>query len=76
MIKAEELDIIDEALAYFKANIFFKNFEIKSDADRTLIYITLYISECLRVLLKVKSIFWVLLLVKIILQKLLIIEPK
>jgi actin related protein 2/3 complex, subunit 3 len=57
LIKAEELDIIDEALAYFKANIFFKNFEIKSDADRTLIYITLYISECLRVLLKVKSIF-------------------
>ena len=27
--KANEIDIIDEALAYFKANIFFKNFEIK-----------------------------------------------
>ena len=48
----EEIDIIDEALVYFKANIFFKSFEIKSDADRTLIYITLYISECLRTLLK------------------------
>lgn len=51
--EADEIDIIDEALTYFKANIFFKSFEIKSDADRTLIYITLYISECLRVLLKV-----------------------
>lgn len=29
LISAEEVDIIDEALAYFKANIFFKNFEIK-----------------------------------------------
>jgi actin related protein 2/3 complex subunit 3 len=26
---AEEIDIIDEALVYFKANIFFKSFEIK-----------------------------------------------
>lgn len=48
----EEIDIIDEAITYFKANIFFKNFEIKSEADRTLIYITLYISECLRTMLK------------------------
>ena len=27
--KAEEIDIIDEALVYFKSNIFFKSFEIK-----------------------------------------------
>ncbi|EJW78165.1 hypothetical protein WUBG_10927 [Wuchereria bancrofti] len=46
-------DIIDEALAYFKPNIFFREFEIKSPADRTLIYLTLYISECLRKLQKV-----------------------
>lgn len=26
---AGEIDIIDEAIQYFKANIFFKNFEIK-----------------------------------------------
>ncbi|EJW77230.1 hypothetical protein WUBG_11861, partial [Wuchereria bancrofti] len=45
-------DIIDEALAYFKPNIFFREFEIKSPADRTLIYLTLYISECLRKLQK------------------------
>ncbi|CAD6197385.1 unnamed protein product [Caenorhabditis auriculariae] len=43
-----EEDIIDEALAYFKPNIFFREFEIKGPADRTLIYLTFYITECLR----------------------------
>merc|ERR1711976_1076495 len=47
-----DYDIIDEAIYYFKANIFFRNYEIKSEADRTLIYITLYISECLKKLQK------------------------
>lgn len=73
-----ELDIIDEALNYFKANVFFRFYEIKvtkykfcnyilkiiyilqyllflplqSDADRVLIYLTLYISECLKRLQK------------------------
>lgn len=31
----------------FKANILFRNFEVKSNADRSLIYLTLYISKCL-----------------------------
>lgn len=86
-----ELDIIDEALNYFKANVFFRFYEIKvtftwiillfnytikimfmkniaflpqhnlkwvfsiafqSDADRVLIYLTLYVSECLKRLQK------------------------
>ena len=46
-------DIIEEAIYYFKANIFFKNYEIKGDADRVLIYLTLYISECLKKLQRV-----------------------
>lgn len=46
-------DVIDETIGYFRANIFFRNYEIKSDSDRTLIYITLYISECLKKLQKV-----------------------
>ncbi len=29
LIAAEEQDIIDEALYYFKANVFFKSFEVK-----------------------------------------------
>merc|ERR1711976_967677 len=50
-----DFDIIDEALHYFKANVFFRNYEIKSEADRTLIYITLYITECLKKLQKCQS---------------------
>lgn len=50
-----DFDIIDEAIYYFKANIFFRTYEIKSEADRTLIYITLYISECLKKLQKCGS---------------------
>lgn len=43
-----DTDIIDEALYYFKANVFFRTYEIKSEADRLLIYITLYVTECLK----------------------------
>ena len=42
-----EMDVIDEALHYFKANVFFRTYEIKSDADRVLIYVTLYIQVSL-----------------------------
>uniref|UniRef100_A0A1I7UPE4 Actin-related protein 2/3 complex subunit 3 n=1 Tax=Caenorhabditis tropicalis TaxID=1561998 RepID=A0A1I7UPE4_9PELO len=48
----KQLDIIDEALNYFKPNIFFREFEIKGPADRTLIYLIFYITECLRKLQK------------------------
>ncbi|KAL3080304.1 hypothetical protein niasHS_012409 [Heterodera schachtii] len=47
-----EEDVIDEALTLFKANVFFRNFEIKGPADRTLIYLFLYITECLKKLQK------------------------
>ncbi|CAI4220605.1 unnamed protein product, partial [Auanema sp. JU1783] len=46
--KTDGEDIIDEALVYFKPNIFFREFEIKNPSDRTLIYLTFYITECLR----------------------------
>lgn len=45
---AADMDIIDESLYYFKANVFFRTYEIKSESDRLLIYITLYITECLK----------------------------
>ncbi|XP_068154923.1 actin-related protein 2/3 complex subunit 3 [Drosophila tropicalis] len=41
-------DIIDESLYYFKANVFFRTYEVKSEVDRVLIYVTLYIIECLK----------------------------
>ncbi|KAK1788456.1 hypothetical protein P4O66_016884 [Electrophorus voltai] len=53
--ETKDQDIIDEAIYYFKANVFFKNYEIKNEADRTLIYVTLYISECLKKLQKCSS---------------------
>lgn len=50
-----ELDIIDEALLYFKPNVFFKSYEIQSDADRVIIYLTLFIIDCLKRLQKCTS---------------------
>lgn len=38
----DEEDIIDETLNFFRANVFFRNFDVKGKADRTLIYLTLY----------------------------------
>ncbi|VCX38461.1 unnamed protein product [Gulo gulo] len=50
------IGIVDEAIYYFKANVFFKNYEIKKEANRTLIYIILYtFVECLKNLQKCNS---------------------
>ncbi|KAJ1913956.1 subunit of the Arp2/3 complex [Mycoemilia scoparia] len=40
-------DAVDEALRLFRPNCFFKNFEIKDDGDRLLVYLILFISQCL-----------------------------
>ncbi|KAK6464867.1 actin-related protein 2/3 complex subunit 3 [Scheffersomyces coipomensis] len=48
----QEYDIIEETLDLFRANSFFKNFEIKSSSDRLLIYGILFISDCLNKLTK------------------------
>ncbi|KDQ64366.1 hypothetical protein JAAARDRAFT_187701 [Jaapia argillacea MUCL 33604] len=42
-----EADIIDETLDLFRANSLFRNFEIKGPADRLLIVLILFISDCL-----------------------------
>ncbi|CAH8867856.1 unnamed protein product [Trichobilharzia szidati] len=47
-----EKDIIDEALYLFKSLIFFRQYKLKSEADRVLVYLVLYILECLRKLQK------------------------
>ena len=47
-----DIDILDEALHFFKANVFFRNYEVKNESDRLLIYMTLYITECLKKLQK------------------------
>jgi actin related protein 2/3 complex subunit 3 len=43
----DSYDPLDEILALFRANTFFRNFEIKGPADRVLIYGILYVSEVL-----------------------------
>ncbi|KAI9774812.1 MAG: subunit of the Arp2/3 complex [Geoglossum simile] len=44
---SESYDPLDEVLLLFRANTFFRNFEIKGPADRLLIYGILFVSECL-----------------------------
>lgn len=40
-------DIVEESIDLFRANSLFRNFEIKGGADRLLIYLILFISDCL-----------------------------
>lgn len=40
-------DIITESLELFRANSLFRNFEIKGPADRVLIYLILFVGDCL-----------------------------
>jgi hypothetical protein len=46
-IDASAEDIIDEAISLFRANCFFRNYEIQGNGDRVLIYLILFVSECL-----------------------------
>eukprot|EP00933_Yihiella_yeosuensis_P055198 TRINITY_DN53909_c0_g1_i1.p1 TRINITY_DN53909_c0_g1~~TRINITY_DN53909_c0_g1_i1.p1 ORF type:complete len:176 (-),score=41.07 TRINITY_DN53909_c0_g1_i1:78-605(-) len=45
----QALDIVDEALRNFRWNILFKNFEVLGNADRVLVYLTLWTQKCLSV---------------------------
>jgi len=45
--ESESYDSLDEVLSLFRANTFFRNFEIQGPADRLLIYGILWVSECL-----------------------------
>ncbi|XAR66847.1 hypothetical protein NMG60_11013202 [Bertholletia excelsa] len=44
----DRTDIVDEAITFFRANVFFRNFDIKSNADKLLIYLTFYINVALK----------------------------
>ena len=50
-----ELDIIDEALNFFRANVFFSTFDFQGAADRTLVMLTVFISECIIKAARTKS---------------------
>ena len=38
---------MDETLHYFRANVLFRNFDVRGGADRTLAYLTLFAVQCL-----------------------------
>jgi hypothetical protein len=40
-------DIIDDTLNYFRANVLFRNFDVRGGSDRTLIYLTMFTVFCL-----------------------------
>ena len=40
---------------YFRANVLFRNFEVKGGADKTLIYLTLHAVQCLVKLEKIED---------------------
>ncbi|KAK3312790.1 ARP2/3 complex ARPC3 subunit [Apodospora peruviana] len=44
---SESYDILDEVLRLFRANTFFRNFEIQGPADRLLVYGIWFVSDCL-----------------------------
>ncbi|AQK70315.1 Actin-related protein 2/3 complex subunit 3 [Zea mays] len=44
----DKADIVDEAITFFRANVFFKNFHVKCSADKLLIYLTFYINIALK----------------------------
>jgi len=48
MCGTDTTDIVDEAITFFRANVFFRNFDIKSPADKLLIYLTFYINIALK----------------------------
>eukprot|EP01123_Difflugia_compressa_P003791 TRINITY_DN150_c0_g1_i1.p1 TRINITY_DN150_c0_g1~~TRINITY_DN150_c0_g1_i1.p1 ORF type:complete len:178 (+),score=32.64 TRINITY_DN150_c0_g1_i1:75-608(+) len=48
----DDIDIIDEVIETFRANILFRNYEVKGPADLILIYLTVY---CTQLLNKIKG---------------------
>ena len=50
-----EFDIVDEAIYHFRTNIFMRDFPAKTGADRLNIYLTFYITKCLKFIGKNKS---------------------
>lgn len=48
----DDLDIVDEAIAQFRANILFKNFKPQGPADKAIVYLTVFIQKCLNEIAK------------------------
>ncbi|KAM1539021.1 hypothetical protein ACFX10_003872 [Malus domestica] len=46
--KQDRTDIVDEGISFFRANVFFRNFDVKSSTDKLLIYLTFCINVALK----------------------------
>eukprot|EP00924_Labyrinthula_sp_SR-Ha-C_P004317 maker-scaffold_3-snap-gene-20.34-mRNA-1 protein AED:0.36 eAED:0.38 QI:0/1/0.5/1/1/1/2/50/169 len=55
-LRTDGEDIVDEGIRLFRANILFASFTVEGLADRVLIYLTYFISQCLKRLEKAKSV--------------------
>jgi actin related protein 2/3 complex subunit 3 len=53
--KSTDLDIIDEAITFFRANVLFRSFKQEGPADLTLAYLTVFIGQILREFAKQKN---------------------
>jgi actin related protein 2/3 complex subunit 3 len=53
--RGDGVDIVDEGISTFRANVLFKNFAEPGPADLVMCYLTVYISECLRLLAMKKT---------------------
>ncbi|RNF23020.1 ARP2/3 complex subunit [Trypanosoma conorhini] len=50
----EPQDIIDESLYLFKPHMLFRTFPIKGAGDRVILYVTMYLHECLKKITSLK----------------------
>ena len=50
-----ELDVLDQAIRFFRANVLFKRFDVRGEGDRTLLYLTFYLSLCMNRLEKART---------------------
>lgn len=48
-------DIVDEAIMFFRANVLFASFDSSEPADKNIVFLTLFISQCLKRLEKANS---------------------
>lgn len=48
--EAAQDDVVDEALYYLKTNLLCRTFSIKGAGDRVILYLTVFFSECLRMI--------------------------
>mmetsp|Transcript_10348 Transcript_10348/g.20379 ORF Transcript_10348/g.20379 Transcript_10348/m.20379 type:complete len:175 (+) Transcript_10348:404-928(+) len=51
----DDEDIIDEAIKFYRANVLFASYTIESPSDRIIIFLTLFISQCMKRMEKASS---------------------